>query len=207
MVASAKVEKGALRDRLLEAASELMRELDTVEIGILDIAARAEVNHGMIRYYFGNKEGMLLALLDRDIGMRIRQIDALFRLEVGPTERMRIHLEGILDTYYRIPYLNRLIQAMVRDATPERVNHIADELLKPIAHAQHRIIEEGIAAGEFRKVDPKLFYFNTIGAADGLYANRFTLSAVFGGIPAADDALHARYRAQTVETLLAGLLA
>ena len=30
---------------------------------------------------------------------------------------------------------------------------------------------------------------------------------VFGGIPAADDALHARYRAQTVETLLAGLLA
>ena len=199
--------KGAIRDMLLEAASSLMREQDTVEIGILDIAARAEVNHGMIRYYFGSKEGMLLALLDRDVGVRIRQLAALFRLDVTPTERMRIYLEGILDTYYQIPYLNRLIQLMVRDATPERVHHIADELLKPIANAQHRIIKEGIAAGEFRKIDPKLFYFNTIGSADGLYANRFTLSAVFGGIAAAaDDALHERYKRQTVETLMAGIL-
>lgn len=198
--------KGAIRDTLLEAASSLMRELDTVEIGILDIAARAEVNHGMIRYYFGSKEGMLLALLDRDVRVRIKQLTALFCVDVTPTERMRIHLEGILDTYYQIPYLNRLIQLMVRDATPQRVHHIADELLKPIANAQHRIIKEGIAAGEFRKVDPKLFYFNTIGSADGLYANRFTLSAVFGGIAAADDALHECYKRQTVETLMAGLL-
>jgi TetR/AcrR family transcriptional regulator len=198
--------KGAIRETLLDAASSLMRENDTVEIGILDIAARANVNHGMIRYYFGSKEGMLLALLDRDVGLRINQLRALFRLDVTPTERMRIHLEGILDTYYRIPYLNRLIQLMVRDATAERVHHIAEELLKPIADAQHRIIQEGIATGEFRKVDPKLFYFNTIGSADGLYANRFTLSAVFGGIAAADDALHERYKRQTVETLMAGLL-
>ena len=199
--------KGALRETLLEAASSLMREHDTVDIGILEIASRAQVNHGMIRYYFGSKEGMLLALLDRDVSVRIRQLAALFRLDLTPTERMRIHLEGILDTYYQIPYLNRLIQVMVRDATPERVNHIAEELLKPIADAQNRIITEGIAAGEFRKVDPKLFYFNTIGSADGLYANRFTLSAVFGGIAAADDALHERYKRQTVETLMAGLLA
>lgn len=200
-------EKGAIRDALLDATSALMREQDTVEVGILDIAARAQVNHGMIRYYFGSKEGMLLALLDRDVTTAIRQLDALFRLRVTPTERMRIHLNGIVDTYYRIPYLNRLIQLMVRDATRERVHHIAEELLKPIAHAQERIIEEGMATGEFRAVDPKLFYFNTIGAADGLYSNRFTLSAVFGGIPYADEALHERYRAQTVETLLAGLLA
>ena len=206
MNAAKQIPKGAIRDTLLEATSSLMREEDTVEIGILDIAARAEVNHGMIRYYFGSKEGMLLALLDRDVGVRIRQLAALFRLDVTPTERMRIHLEGILDTYYQIPYLNRLIQLMVRDATPERVHHIAEELLKPIANAQHRIIKEGIAAGEFRRVDPKLFYFNTIGSADGLYANRFTLSAVFGGIAAADDALHERYKRQTVETLMAGLL-
>ena len=199
--------KGAIRETLLEAASSLMRELDTIDIGILDIAARAEVNHGMIRYYFGSKEGMLLALLDRDVCVRIRQLNALFRLDVSPTERMRIHLEGIIDTYYQIPYLNRLIQAMVRDASAERVHHIAEELLKPIANAQHRIIRDGIAAGEFRKIDPKLFYFNTIGSADGLYANRFTLSAVFGGIAEADDALHERYKRQTVETLMAGLLA
>lgn len=194
------------RDALLDATSALMRELDTVEIGIVDIAQRAGVNHAMIRYFFGSKEGLMLALLDRDVYRRIRQLDRLFRMDVTPTERMRIHLRGILDTYYQIPYLNRLIQVMVRESDPQRVRHIAEELLMPIAHAQERIITEGVAAGEFRAVDPKLFYFNTIGSADGLYANRFTLSAVFGGIPNADPELHARYREHTVETLMRGLL-
>jgi len=198
--------RGSIREALLDAASALMREQDKIDVGIVDIAARAGVNHGMIRYYFGDKEGMLAALLDRDVLRAIRQLDALFRLNVTPTTRMRIHLEGIVDTYYRIPYLNRLIQYMVRDAEPERVRHIGDELLKKIAGAQARIIEEGIAAGEFRDVDPKLFYFNTIGAADGLYSNRLTLQVVFEGKPHADDDLHARYRQHTVETLLAGLV-
>lgn len=194
------------REALLEAASALMREQDTIDIGIVDIAARAGVNHAMIRYFFGNKEGLFFALLDRDVYKRIRQLDRLFELDASPTERMRIHLRGIVDTYYAIPYLNRLIQVMVREADPSRVKHIAEELLQPIANAQARIIAAGVAAGEFRPIDPKLFYFNTIGAADGLYSNRFTLSAVFGGIPAADHDLHIRYREHTVETLMRGLL-
>ncbi|WP_408591111.1 TetR family transcriptional regulator [Novosphingobium sp.] len=194
------------RDALLDAASALMRELDTVEIGIVDIATRAGVNHAMIRYFFGSKEGLLFALLDRDVYRRIHQLERLFALEVTPTERMRIHLRGILDTYYQIPYLNRLIQVMVREAGPDRVRHIAEELLQPIANAQARIIDAGVAAGEFRAVDPKLFYFNTVGAADGLYSNRFTLSAVFGGKPFADPELHERYRDHTVDTLMRGLL-
>jgi TetR/AcrR family transcriptional regulator len=199
--------KGNSRDTLLEAASQLMRTHDTVDIGIIEIAARAGVNHAMIRYHFGSKEGLLMALLDRDVQRRLRQLDRLFRLDVSPTERMRTHLSGIVDTYYAIPYLNRLIQLMVREADPSRVKHIAEDLLQPIANAQARIIAEGVASGEFRPIDPKLFYFNTIGAADGLYSNRFTLSAVFGGIPNADPAMHERYRDQTVEILLRGLLA
>lgn len=195
------------RDALLDAASSLMREQDTTDIGIVDIAARAGVNHAMIRYFFGSKEGLLMALLDRDVERRIRQLDRLFRLDLSATERMRTHLRGIVDTYYAIPYLNRLIQLMVRESDPARVKHIAEELLQPIANAQARIIEAGVASGEFRSIDPKLFYFNTIGTADGLYSNRFTLSAVFGGIPDADPEMHARYREQTVEILMKGLIA
>src|SRR3546814_20994283 len=105
---------------------------------------------------------MLAALLDRDVLRAIRQLDALLRLKVSATTRMRIHLEGIVDTYYRTPYLNRLIQHMVRDAEPERVRHIGDELLKKIAGAKARIIQEGIPDGEFRPVD-----HNQIGTETG----------------------------------------
>lgn len=183
-----------------------MRERDTIDIRMVDIAAGAGVNHAMVKYHFGSKEGLLFALIERDMEDALADLDRLLALDVSPTEKMRLHLKGIFDTYYRIPYLNRLIQAMVREGEPERQRHIGEELLSRIAGAQETIIRAGIEAGEFRDIDPKLFYFTTIGSADGLYSNRFTMTAVFGGIPQADDAMHRRNREQTVELLMRGLL-
>ena len=53
--------RGNSREALLDAASDLMRELDTIDLGIVEIAQRAGVNHAMIRYFFGSKEGLLFA--------------------------------------------------------------------------------------------------------------------------------------------------
>ncbi|WP_170005649.1 TetR family transcriptional regulator [Pseudopontixanthobacter vadosimaris] len=200
--------KPDIRSSLLQAAGALMRERDTVEIGILDIAKRAGVNHGMIRYYFDNKEGLLLALLERDLLARIDQLDRLLALDITATEQMRRHLGGVVDTFYEIPYLNRLIHYMVRGAKPGRVDHIISTLLEPLVDAQKRIIDKGVATGEFRKVDPRLFFFTITGSADGLYANRLTLQAVFGlGRDAADAELHETYKEHTLDVLMAGLLA
>lgn len=183
-----------------------MREQDTIDVRMVDIAAGAGVNHAMVKYHFGSKEGLLFALIERDMEDALVDLDKLLTLDAKPTAKMRIHLRGILDTYYRIPYLNRLIQTMMRESKPERQRHIAKELLTRIAGAQAQIIGDGVAAGEFRDVDPKLFYFMTIGASDGLYSNRFTMSAVFGGLPKADDELHCRNREQTVELIMRGLV-
>ncbi len=57
--------KGESSERLLDAASAHMVERDTVDISVADIADRAGLNTQLIRYYFGSKEGMLLALLKR----------------------------------------------------------------------------------------------------------------------------------------------
>lgn len=198
--------RGQSRAALLDAASALMRERDTIAVGMLDIAKSAGVNHAMVKYHFGSKEGLLFALLERDMGSAIADLDRLLALPLDPERKMRLHLRGIVDTYMRIPYLNRLIQALMRDSEPERQRHIAKEMLSRIAGAQEIILADGIAAGVFREVNPKLFYFTTIGAADGLYSNRFTLATVFGGIAYPDEAMHAQNRSQTVEIFMQGLL-
>src|SRR3546814_16158599 len=80
--------RGSIREALLDAASALMREQDRIDVGIVDIAARAGVKHGVIRYYFGDKEGMIAELLDRDVLRALRQLDARPPLKVRPTTRL-----------------------------------------------------------------------------------------------------------------------
>ena len=61
-----------------------------------------------------------------------------------------------------------------------------------MADAQGNLIEERVAAGEFRPVDPVLFHFAAFGACGYLFAGSTMPRLVFG-IDGVDDALRRRY--------------
>ena len=48
------------------AASELMIERASIEVSLSDIAQKSGVNAALVKYHFGNKDGLLLSLLERD---------------------------------------------------------------------------------------------------------------------------------------------
>jgi AcrR family transcriptional regulator len=51
--------------RLIEAAFQLVHEHPFSEVGVRDIAALADVNHGFVHTWFGSKNGLLLAVVRR----------------------------------------------------------------------------------------------------------------------------------------------
>jgi AcrR family transcriptional regulator len=53
------------KDKLINAAQILLAEKPYREVTIRNLADHANVNSAMVRYYFGNKEGLFLALLDK----------------------------------------------------------------------------------------------------------------------------------------------
>ena len=65
------------RERLLEAAGQLMAERGTTDISLSEIAARSGVNSALVKYYFGNKAGMLMALLRRRLGQGMADLQQL----------------------------------------------------------------------------------------------------------------------------------
>lgn len=89
-------ESGGSRAALLDAASALMAERDTLKVPISDIAARAGVNSALIKYYFGSKSGMLRALLERDLSDAVRELQALMKADMRPSLKMRYHLSGLI---------------------------------------------------------------------------------------------------------------
>jgi len=53
------------KTKLLDAAQTLLMKKSYRDITIREIAQSSEVNSAMVSYYFGNKEGLFIALLDK----------------------------------------------------------------------------------------------------------------------------------------------
>ncbi|MXP10192.1 TetR family transcriptional regulator [Pseudoblastomonas halimionae] len=194
------------RDALLETASAIMREGDQVDISLSELSLRSGLNSALVKYYFGNKAGLLKALLDRDMQAIVSSVRALMAKDFPAEEKLRRHLSAMVDTYYATPYLNRLLMRLVRDSDPEEAQRIADEYLTPLNHAYAQLIDEGVQAGVFRDIDPQLFYFIATGAADRFFSARLVLKHCFGR-DSLTERLRDRYRDQVIEFVMAGILA
>jgi TetR/AcrR family transcriptional regulator len=199
-------DSGSARDQLLDAASQIMRDGDTINLSLSELSLRAGLNSALVKYYFGNKSGLMQALLDRDMGNIVVSLGALVAKDIPPEEKLRRHISAVIDTYYQFPYLNRLLMQMVRDSAPAEATRIADLYLKPIAGAYRTLINEGVKAGKFRKVDPEMFYFTVTGAADRFFSARLVLRHCFDQDDISEE-IRDQYREHTVELIMRGLLA
>jgi AcrR family transcriptional regulator len=200
-------EQSGARDLLLETASQIMREGDQVDISLSELSLRSGLNSALVKYYFGNKAGMLKALLDRDMVAIIRSVDALLAKDDMPPEaKLRLHIGKCIDTYYAYPYLNRLLMRLVRDSDEVEARRIADKYLTPLGVAYDRLITAGVRAGLFRPVDPQLFYFTVTGAADRFFSARLVLRHCYGQDTLTEE-LRDAYREHTVNFIMAGILA
>ena len=204
-LASVSADGNNARDQLIEAASQIMREGETIDLSLSELSLRAGLNSALVKYYFGNKNGLMLALLDRDMGNIVQSLGALIAKDMPPADKLRIHIGAVIDTYYAFPYLNRLLMRMVRDSAPAEAARIADLYLKPISKAYDTLITEGVKAGKFRKTDPQFFYFTVTGAADRFYSSRLVLQRCYNQ-DGFDDNMRDAYREHTIDLIMRGLL-
>lgn len=194
------------RELLLDAVSYLVSERNSLTFSLSEVAARAGVNSALVKYYFGNKSGMLVALLERDLAPHLKALDDLLKLDMPPPRKMRIHLEGMIRAYYRQPFINRLLGHLLREADEAQGRTIHERYVEPVINAYRVLIEEGVRKGHFRPVDPLLFYISAVGMCDHLVASRPALQFALGpgGL---DEALCRRYADHITGVVLHGIVA
>lgn len=194
------------RDLLLQTASDIMREGDIVDISLSELSLRSGLNSALVKYYFGNKAGLMKALLDRDMDGIVHEVDALMAKDMPPETRLRRHIGAVVDTYFKTPYLNRLLMRLVRESDPDEAHRIADSYLTPLSRAYDKLIQDGVKQGVFRNLDPQLFYFTTTGACDRFFSSRLVLKHCYD-TEALTEELRDRYREHCIDFIMAGILA
>jgi AcrR family transcriptional regulator len=184
-----------------------MREGDVIDISLSELSLRSGLNSALVKYYFGNKAGLLKALLERDWQAIVTSVDALVAKDGwDPESKLRRHLWKVVDTFYAVPYLNRLTMRVIRESDDAEARRIADCYLSPIYRAYEQLIGDGVKAGVFREIDPQLFYFTVTGAVDRFFSTRLVLKHCFDQDTLTEE-LRDRYREHTIDIIMAGILA
>jgi AcrR family transcriptional regulator len=197
----------------MAVSEERQRDRDRTQLEILDVATREFAEHGfsgarvdeiaertrttkrMLYYYFGSKEGLFVAVLERAYA-QIREAEREVDVEhLDPIAAIRRLAELTFDHHERHPDFIRLvsIENIHRAEHMRSSEHIAD-LSMPAIDRISRILDRGREAGVFRRnVDAVDLHMLISSYCVFRVANRHTWATLFGR-DLTDPTLRDRYR-------------
>lgn len=145
------------------------------------IAARTRTSKRMIYYYFGDKEGLYLAVLESVYGA-IRRTEATLDLEHRPpAEALSTLVGSTFDYYSDHPEFVRLVMnENILDGVHLKRSRAIRKLNVTVIDAVRRIVARGQKQGLFREgIDPIELHMSI--SALGIFnvANRATFSTIF----------------------------
>jgi AcrR family transcriptional regulator len=110
------------RERILDAATELFATRGYAGAGVDRLAERSGIAKTAIYYHFGNKEGLLAAVLERTATQWIEGIQQAALQAGDPLERLDRALAGMRAMLEERPWIYKLFQILaleVADQKPE----------------------------------------------------------------------------------------
>jgi AcrR family transcriptional regulator len=150
------------RDEILRSLGTVLRERGFGSLRMRDIADHLNMTKGNLYYYFSSKEELLFHCHMKCMDISMAALAAAALEKAGPAERLRkllgAHIVGILGESYGVVLLTDLED--LTEAHRNRYVALRDKFERGV----RAIVREGIANGEFRKVDPKVATFSILGA-------------------------------------------
>jgi AcrR family transcriptional regulator len=147
--------KEARPGELIAAAQEVFVEKGFAATRLDDVAARAGVSKGTVYLYFKNKEALFKAVIEAGMTPAVETAEALAAEADRPAEEL---MRRFVDGWWSMigsTSLGSLPKLLVAESGnfPEITQWFHDAMMRRAQKAMARIIEGGIARGEFRAVD------------------------------------------------------
>ncbi|QMU30376.1 TetR/AcrR family transcriptional regulator [Adhaeribacter radiodurans] len=151
------------RDHIIEVAERIFGEVGYEGASTRYLATEAGVNIAMLNYYFGSKDGLLKAVLERRINSMRQALVAIKEQPIPTWEKLTKALDIYLDRVLVNNSFHRLIhRELSLNQRPEITETITNQVLNNI-NAIKAIIQEGIDNGSFRSVDVEMTIASILG--------------------------------------------
>jgi len=194
--AARKRDPSATRERILRAATEEFCAHGYKGARIEQIVARAECNIRMAYHYFGRKEELYLAVLERAYDQVRRREVELDLKHLEPADGMRVLIEFTFDHIASHPEFVSLMNTenLLEGRILKKSTRVPEATL-PLVEAIRDLLRRGQKSGAFqKKVDPVQLYITILSLSYVHISNRYTLSIIFQQDLQTKDWLKARKR-------------
>ena len=115
-------------EALLDAAERLLVEVGYAGITTRRLATEAGVNQGLVHYYYGSLENLLVQVLERFTSRMIERQRAMYAAEIPFIERWRTAMRYLVaDSDYQKVWWELQALAWNRPELREHVAHVDDE--------------------------------------------------------------------------------
>tara|TARA_Y100001956_G_scaffold80460_1_gene95701 strand:+ start:3756 stop:4415 length:660 start_codon:yes stop_codon:yes gene_type:complete len=149
-------QKTDARESLIEHSRELFTVMPYEKVSTRLIAQRAGVNVAMIRYYFGNKEGLFETML--------RETMAPMQVQMAKlrSNGSQANFLDIMRTYYRemikVPQFPRLIMQVMNMSPSDTQRMLLEKVFLDVTQPMQNLMFERMTNSEILRpgVDPKL---------------------------------------------------
>lgn len=169
------------------------------------IARGAGVNKALLYYYYRDKDTLYGAALDHVLRQRLDLLLPVLHEGLPPRETILRYAGALFDYFAEHPAHREMVQREI--LMPPR--HPASKramrrYFTPLFEGLRHVIEDGIAAGDFRPVDPTHFVLSMGAVVVQYFAGAPFLKLLEGGDPLSADGLEAR-RAAVLDFIAAAL--
>ena len=157
----------ASRKAILKAALAEFAQEGLAGARVDAIAEAAGVNKALLYYYFRDKDTLYEATLDSFFAPLHDRVMVVWQQPGTAGERFLRYIREHFDSIAESPYYARIFMGEMMTASRGGATHLERLLrryIKPTGMRVISIIEEGIASGEFRKVNPIQAVPSAIGA-------------------------------------------
>ncbi len=148
-------------DVILAAAAIEFAERGFAGARVDRIARRAKVNKAMLYYHFKSKQRLYRTLLRRMFTLAARRLQAVAAADLAPADKVDRAIAGMAAFIQEHTFFPAI---MLREVA-EGGAHLDRETLMALAAvplAVANIVQEGVAAGAFRPVNPVFAYFSML---------------------------------------------
>jgi AcrR family transcriptional regulator len=161
------------RDRLLEAAIELLCEGGFEAVTIRSVAARAGVNSALISYYFGSKRELLVESASAASMRAFAEPAEMVLSAADPVEGIRSAIDWLAGTGGEDPQLRVAAETMVRAMRePDLREAIAAGVAMLRQEIAQRLAGDAESGTSRRALDPAGFSLVLTALFDGLLLHR-----------------------------------